>query len=275
MNDPHPNFSGIYYGLAAAEYHAVEALSSSGVKKLLKSPSHYRFERDHPSEPTAAMTLGTAIHSIVLEQQESAQRIAVLPPLNRRTKDGRAELDAFITANKGKLLLSQEEFDRAIRCAAAVMEHPAAAQLLDGGERELSLFWTDGRYSVPCKARFDCRNRGLIVDLKTCQSAAPDDFSRSIATFGYDVQAAHYFSGAEHVLNETPEGFVFIAAETEEPFAVACYVLGRQSIHVGMNKCDEALKRYQIALQTGEWPGYAAEITEINMPRYALKEVYA
>jgi exodeoxyribonuclease VIII len=90
-----------------------------------------------------------------------------------------------------------DDWFRAKACIDAVNAHPAASQLLAGAERELSLFWTDARYHVPCKARYDARNHGLVMDLKTTQDASPEGFARQAANLLYHCQAAHYFSG-EH-----------------------------------------------------------------------------
>ena len=50
---------GIYHGMPSAEYHATDALGSSGLRKLARSPRHFygaTLDPDRPvSEPTPAM----------------------------------------------------------------------------------------------------------------------------------------------------------------------------------------------------------------------------
>src|SRR5262249_51861586 len=150
-----------------------------------------------------------------------------------------------------------ETYDRVRFCAEAVRKHPAAALLLrEATERELSLFWYDGRFGVPCKARIDLMSFGGVVDLKTCVDASREGFAKSIANFDYHIQAGHYLNGAEHALDETPKFWSFIAAETEDPFAVAVYNLDRASILVGLRRIDEAMSLYKRCLDSGKWPAY-------------------
>lgn len=260
---------GVYFGLPAAEYHAEEAMSSGGIRKILQSPAHFRLMRTQPAEPTAAMQFGTVVHAGILEPDTLDTIACVAPDVDRRTKAGKEEWAQFCAESAGRIILSADDMQRARVCISAVRAHPAAAKLLDGGHRELSLFWHDGEYGVPCKARFDAYNRRIIVDVKTTTDASPDAFARTIASFKYHVQAAHYVSGAEHVLNESPDAFVFIAVESEPPHAVACYALPANAILAGRHLANIGLERYRDALLAGVWPGYADTVEMIELPRWA------
>lgn len=260
---------GLFRDLPSATYHTIEAMSASGTKKMLRSPQHYVLARTQPSKPSAAMEFGTAVHAGVLEPETFNDAVVVAPEINKRTAAGKAEAEAFAAAHAGKVVLSPEDWERCAQTIAAVRKHPAAAQLLNGGDRELSLFWRDGKYNVPCKSRFDAFNHNIVIDLKTCQDASPETFARTIAQYLYHLQAAFYFSGAEHVLNATPAAFAFIAVETEPPFAVACYVLPANGILAGAHLANIALERYAAALASGEWPGYSETIEVIKLPKWA------
>jgi exodeoxyribonuclease VIII len=267
-----PEFApGVVAGMPFDVYHATEALSASGAKKLLRSPMHYRLERDQPGEPTDAMNFGTAVHVGVLEPDQFDARICCAPKVDRRTTVGKATWEKFVADSAGKLVLAQDAFDRARRCVDAVHAHPAARRLLDGGERELSLFWHDGKWKVPCKARYDLRSHGGITDLKTCQDASPEGFGRAIASFQYHLQAAIYVSGAEHLLDASPQFFAFIAVESEPPHAVGCYALPGNAILAGIHLMNRAMSRYAAAIESSSWPGYADTIETIQLPKYALR----
>lgn len=274
MNAPDRILDGLMRDLPAEVYHAHEALSNGGAKKILRSPQHYRLMRTTANEQTAAMQLGTCCHTGILEPDRFASTVVQAPELNRRTNVGKADYEAFCAAHAGKIILSADDMKRAQACISAVRAHPAAMKLLTRAEVELSLFWRDGRYDVPCKARWDARNHGGVIDVKTCADASPEGFSRAIGSFLYNLQAAFYFSGGEHVLGETPTFFCFIAVETEPPFSVACYELDTPSILAGMNLADEALRRYAEALQTGQWRGYPETIQRINAPRWMLRDMF-
>lgn len=262
---------GVFYGLPAADYHRREAMSASGAKKMLRSPQHYKLMRDTPSVPTAAMEFGTVVHAGVLEPGTFGEVVAIAPEVDKRTKDGKAEWGAFAAANAGRIILSADDHSRALACVAAVRAHPAASKLLDGGEREMSLFWNDGRYKVPCKARYDAFNHGGVIDLKTTQDASPEAFGRSCATFLYHAQAAMYLSAGEHALNATPRFFAFICVESEPPHGVACYILPSAAIQAGAVLINIALERYAAALASGQWPGYSETIDALPFPKWALR----
>lgn len=267
-----PAFSpGVFTDMPAADYHAIEALSASGGKKLRQSALHYKLMRDTPSVPTATMDFGTVVHAGVLEPHLLDNVCAVAPMVDKRTTIGKSEWAAFTQANQGRIILSPGDYKRALACIAAVRAHPAAAKLLDGARTEVSLFWTDAKYQVPCKCRWDGINRGGGFDLKTTQDASPEGFSRTIASYEYHAAAAHYISGAEHALNESPRFFAFIAVESEPPHAVACYALPSNAILAGQRLVAIALERYAEALTSGKWRGYPGTIDSIQLPRWALR----
>lgn len=143
--------------------------------------------------------------------------------------------------------------------------------MLDGAEVEKSLFWMDGQYNVPCKARYDAWQSGIIIDLKTTTDASRDEFARTIANYTYHAQAAMYCSGAEHALDRSPDAFVFIAVESEPPHAVACYQLPNAAILAGMHLVSRAQARYAEVLASGKWTGYPETIEVIELPRYAMR----
>ena len=252
--------------MPAAEYHATEAMSSGGARKILQSPAHYRLMRDTPNEPTPAMEFGTAVHAGVLEPARYGELVAVGPNVGTRTK----VWTEFVAAHPGVVCLTPDDADRAARCIAAVRAHPAAARLLFDAQVELSVFWHDGQYGVPCKARFDIFNLGGMADLKTTGNASVEAFARTCVEYLYHVQAWHYWSGAEHVLDASPEFFAFIIVEKDPPHGVAVRTLGRASLMKGARLLDEALARYRDALATGTWPGYPDRIESFELPRYAL-----
>ena len=67
---------GIYLGLSNEEYHADGAISSTGIKDLLKSPYRYWYFSDMNPDPnkeerinTSSTKLGTAFHTLILEPE--------------------------------------------------------------------------------------------------------------------------------------------------------------------------------------------------------------
>lgn len=279
---------GIWDGLPAETYFAVEALSQSGAKKIRKSCADYKLSREQKLEATDSMELGTAIHTGVLEPSEFDKRVCTIDDdapkkptsAQRRAKKPSPDTvaavawwDEFEARTAGRIVLPRQDFDRARRAIESVLAHPAAAALLAGAVVERSLFWRDRLYGVPCKARLDAWSVGsILVDLKSCRDASPESFPKTVADFEYHAQAAHYTSGCAHAMaGEIPSAFVIIAVETEEPYLTGVYQVPDDAIRAGEHLMSIALERYAKARETGRWPGYAPTIETLRMPRWALR----
>ena len=260
---------GVYHGMPAADYHAIDALSASGAKHLLRSPAHYLAQKEKPMEPTAAMRLGTAVHTMILEPEKADIEIARAPKVDKRTKVGKETLELFERENAGKLILDADVYDKAAAIADAVAKHPVARELLKDGQAETSMLW-EAHDGIPCKARFDYYKGDGIIDIKTTQDASPDAFARSIAGFKYHMQAAHYLQGYREVTGWDADHFTFIAVETEAPYAIGIYTLDEGSLMSGRILMEKAARAYRTAQEPAAWQGYSPNPMTISVPSWAL-----
>jgi hypothetical protein len=259
----------IDYGMPHAEYLAVPAMSSSGIKRFLRSPAHYRV--GFTSIDASAAAVGTATHLAVLEPARFDTEVAVSPRFDKRTKAGKIEFDQWAAAHAGRVVITADEWQSVRLMADAVRSHPAAEALLQVGVAEVSMMWADAATGVSCKSRADwLRPDGLLVDLKTGRDASPTGFARAIGQYGYALQAAWYLAGARAVLREEPAGFVFIAVEKEPPYAVGVYALDASSVDAAADRIASALVRLRECEQTGRWPAYSSLVETINAPSWAL-----
>lgn len=278
-----PFREGIFDNLPGELYYPVDAIGSGALKVLAtKSAGHYRVECDTPSPPSPAMVFGIAVHIGTLEPDTFATRVKPMPTgLNLRKPSDRiiaAEFRADV-AKSGAIALSRPDFDRCLRVCAAIRAHPGAARLMDGATFERSLFWTDAKFGVPCRARWDVFKPtpygAIVADVKTCRDASPEEFGRDAANLLYPAQAGHYTSGGQHLLPDVPiTDFVFIAAESEPPHAVACYRVDVAGMASGMHTADLAYSRYREAMQSGRWGFYPDTIETLALPRWALRHNY-
>jgi hypothetical protein len=262
-----------------AEYHARPEVGSSQLKEILRSPAHfftkYRAPDRVPFDPTPAMQFGTVVHSAILEPDTLASVVIAMPDdaPDKRSKDGKAWHEAFAREANGRIILSADRYADAIACANTVRADATCAALLSDCEFEQSGFWIDSESRVPCKFRPDAikRNRSIIVDVKTTADASADAFSKSIANFRYDLSAAHYLEGSLQAFDSQPHSFVFIAVETEPPYALACYRADPTVTSKGDHDRRRALKRYAECDASGVWPGYDAGIWPISLPKWARR----
>ena len=259
-----------YSNLPASEYHSWDALSASGAKMLLRSPAHYLAAKEKEREPTPAMKFGTLVHAMVLEPETVDAEFIAQPKLDKRTTAGKQQAELFAATNAGKTIVDFDDFQRAQRVAESVRSHHLYNDLLKGASVEQSFRWE--QHGVPCKARMDAIQGPVIVDLKTTQDASPDGFARTLASLKYYVQAAHYLDGYMHETGMEAKDFIFIAVETEAPFAIGIYNLDMVALEAGRHKMALAAEAYKASQSMTAWKGYAPQITTLSVPAWVNYE---
>ena len=257
-----------------ADYHRHSAVSKSHLDQIVKSPLHYWARYLDPNrvtpEPTPAMAIGSAVHTHVLELDTWDARYVTAPDgIDRRTKAGKAEWDAFQTAATGRTVLAKADAQLVMRMGHSVFAHPAAAMLLAmPGKAETTHMWTDQATGLRCKCRPDwlTDDGSLIVDLKTTEDASPLGFRKSIANFRYFVQASWYLDGVQHATGKRPDQFIFLCVEKKPPFACAVYAADAEMIQVGAEAAARDLDVLATCKQANAWPGYSDQVETISLP---------
>ena len=266
--------------LSMSDYQGLNALSRSGVCDLLKSFNSYAWNKANPKERTAAMKLGSAIHDYVLERDTFGQRYAVAPVCDRRTKEGKAIYEEFLSKSEGLESLSTDDFNVCAEIGKACENHPVAHKLLKSKDREISLvgeYVIDGEI-IAVKCRFDLLltidGLSYACDLKSCQSAILDDFSKDITNMNYHVQAAFYLDMLNAYLyknnREPAQSFMFIAAEKSGPFEVAVYDIDQASIELGRELYKKGIKNLVDSVKKDKFRGLSNEIKSIGVKTWAF-----
>jgi hypothetical protein len=256
------------------DYHAHAAISKSHLDQVAKSPLHYWARYLDPNrvvpEPTPAMAIGSAVHTHVLElDQWDARYVSAPDGIDRRTKAGKAEWEAFTAAATGRTVLPKADADLVMRMAQSVFSHPAAAMLLAlPGKAETTHMWTDAATGLQCKCRPDwlTDDGRLLVDLKTTEDASARGFAKSIAQWRYHVQASWYLDGIEQATGTRPEQFLFLCVEKKAPYAVAVYAADAEMIAAGAQAAARDLDVLATCKAAGAWPGYSDQIEPISLP---------
>jgi hypothetical protein len=268
---------GVYYDMPAEKYHATMALSAGALKQLKQSPAHLYGKQLDPDRPMGddkpeQFRFGSLAHTLLLEPGKFADEYLVKPAgIDERTKEGKA----WAAENAGRDIVTQQDYDTAMRMAQRMSELPDVARLLGGeGGNEVSIFWIDPEYGFLCKCRPDrlaLREVGAVVfDYKTCQDASPGGFSRACANYDYHLQADWYTRGVRQAFGDVL-GFVFGAIEKEYPHACATYMLDDVAMQLAAAKNDELRKVYAECLRTNQWPSYSdGTLQTISLPKWAL-----
>jgi len=259
------------------EFHA---FSQSRLKHMT-SINAYVEEYKEPFEPTIDTIIGDVVHLSVLEPQVPLMdRFSVIPEVNRRTKDGKAEYERFEAQCKAlnKQPISAENLAVAERMAENVKAHPLVQNLMEGADTEVPLIWWDEDTSFACKGLLDIvrYEKRIIADLKTAPSCDVDAFARQMGNLGYYLQPPMYIDGLAWTLECDPDEitFVWVIVEKKPPYEVAVYPYGQHSIDLGRMEYKRRLK-YARRFIDGDLPWLGKPITEetLELPVYLQKQL--
>lgn len=251
------------------EYRALPALNWSRLKSLRVSPLRYQHDLAHPREDSTAFRIGRAVHTIVLEGHATYhQRYAVYPGPVRRGK----EWEAWRADHLGHEILNGAEAEKALACAAAMLEHPVARRHLTEGAAEQVITWTDPDYDVPCKGRVDLSlSHGRLVELKTAADIHPRRWPAQCHRYGYYGQLAYYYDGlvASGVVQDDSPEPIMVAVETQAPHDVVVWAVPRDVLEHGRGEYKRLLELYCECRDSGHWPGQCEAELTLSVPAYA------
>ena len=281
---------GIVHDMPADEYHAVPALSASGLKALARSAWHYK---NRPNiKPTRPMLRGTLAHCAVLEPHAMAERYVVVPAdaprrpsvaqLNAKkpSDDSRAAMSwwaDFTASAEGRQIVSAEDYAITQMQLQALADEPTIAGILKEGHGEVSVFWRCKRTGVYCKARPDWMTpatgrRVTLLDLKSTADESPNGFGRAAARMGYHLQRSHYVDGVQQATGWKVDEFVFAAVTSAPPVLAVPYFLTDAIKEQADDERAELMDRYARCMESGHWPAYGQGLQMLDFPAYAKRD---
>lgn len=283
------DYDGLVYGLEETTYHRLPGLSSTGAKKILKSPAHYKHYASQPEEPKAEFDLGSAVHSKVLGV---GAQIAVYPDGNGPEWfefEGK-ELDNVLASNGAISTKAAKAFEADARenglipvkratarvvniMVESVLANDTARALFERGKSEVSMFATDPDTGVRMRGRLDSEGPEL-GDLKTMSGEASESgFAKQVFNLGYEVQYGWYDHLYELITGER-KPWLFVVVEANAPYLTNVHVLSEDARRIGIEKAKAARERYAECVASGTWPGYrnrnGGPIGIIDVPMYAI-----
>lgn len=263
------------YDLTNAEYHADPvpggSLSSSGAKLLVppSAPALFRYRLDNP-EYRDIFDFGSAAHKVVL--QDETALLDVIDAADWKTKAAREARDT--ARAEGRIPVLPHERDQVDAMADKIRQHPIASALFrpGSGKAEQSMFWRDQVTGQMLRCRPDWLpnqvdgKRLIVPDYKTAHSAERDAFSKSVASFGYHMQAAFYLDGIRALGVELDPAFVFVVQEKTPPYLVNVFELDMIAINIGRELNRRAIDTYVECKASDNWPGYATDVQVVSLP---------
>lgn len=279
---------GLIKDMSFADYHAVDAMSASGMRQLARSPWHYR--NRVPTIPTRAMLNGTLAHCAVLEPDTLVSRYVVTPddaprrPTAAQWNAKKPSPDSiaamawwtdFKRKCEGRDIVAAEDYSITQQQLDAISADIELSELFSVGYSESSLFWVDKKTGVYCKARPDHvridSNTVKMADLKTTADDRPAMFGKSAASMGHHRQRAHYINGFERITGCHVTDFVFAVVSSVPPVLAVPYRLVDEVVQQGEDECAELLELYAECCKRDHWPSYSPAERMIDFPKYAKR----
>ena len=269
----------IVENLPALAYHSDEAVGSSLIRKLQTStPMHAKAMMETPMS-SPAMSLGTALHAAMLEPENDLAQAVVSPDIDKRSKAGKEEHAAFELANQGRCIITADQDQLLQGMTIACLKDWRIKHALSACKRrEVSVFGSIGGH--PAKARLDAWNgHGMVCDIKTTRDLACD-FEKSIANFGYGLQAAWYREvlrsvfASEGRLMPDDFSFVFLVVETAFPHGTAVYRMSDEVMDCYSDRLVELQKQWWECVLKNEYKGWPqTDVVDISLPAWAMKKL--
>ena len=257
------------YKMSNKDYHNYPAYSSSDIKKVASSTlAHWKNE---VRKESAAFDLGSSVHSLILEPELN---LVIEGPDNRRGKDWKTTKEAADFA--GKILLPRKEYQLAEQMAQAAMFTPHVAEIINDTHaiKEASYFATDSVWgrdtALKCRPDGLLPNKNLMFDIKTCQDASPNGFSKAVRDYSYCVQASFYKFCME-LQGFTIDRFLFICIEKQNPFIVQVHELSGEYLNHSKKRMINTLKVMKRADMTGNYSTGWPEVNTIALPSWMVK----
>lgn len=250
------------------EYRKANGVSKSDLDLISRSISHWKNKQ---VEQTRAMILGSMFHDSILLPETFESTYIIEPKINKRTKEGKAEYEAFLQENSQKVVVSDDEMNQVVGMRDKVLAHSVVKKILNGAIFEQSCFSRDMETDIDIKCRPDILRLEdcIIADLKTTQNASPLEFGKSIANYFYDKQAAFYCDILSKITEKPFTTFIFIAVEKNPPYEVAIYDASEAMIQIGRDLYRRDLNKLKAWIDGKESEGYPTHIKNIDLPNWA------
>lgn len=266
-----PTEDGIYTDITDELYHSDRgSLSSSGARTILAEGGPAKF-RHAPRVEKKEYDYGHVCHALILGEGST---IVIVDADDWRTKAAK-EIREVARAD-GKVAVLRKTYQQGEALAQAAKTHALGEVLFAEGAPEQSVYWHDDRTGARLRCRPDWMTAGgrpIQVDVKTTKSAAPRDFEKSCADYGYHQQQALYVDGlAAHGI-ETD--FLFFAVESTYPYLCSVVELPSEAVSIGRSLNRAAIDLYAQCMERDDWPGITPIIHRISLPPRAVQSAEA
>ena len=242
------------------EYQLMKGINASRLKYYYKSYTTGKLNDIKTIEETEAMKFGTAVHKMVLEQNDFWNEYRLLEtPINPKTgkaynKGTKAVLSYIDGLDKRYKYITERELNEINRIKENIVKNDVAiSELTNAPKREIAITWTDEETGIDCKALIDYLGEDYAGDLKTTKSIPYSDEQTLLAKWILSdfirtrnlLQFAFYFDGLR-ANGIDMKYFSVILAQNNENFDVAVCRLSEESLEIGRKMYRKALMNTEL-----------------------------
>ena len=228
-------------------------LSSSLIKKLLKSPKSFHYTVQYGDPVTTALLMGRLLHLSVLEPQEF-DKYTFVDCQSRVAKKYKDYVKNNI--DRKHTIFTMKEKTETERLQDALYRNEQAMKLLTKCDYEVPEIGYIGGLPFRGKADILCKDR--LVDLKT--TANIEMFTDKYSSYGarklnYDVQVFIYCT----LFNKSYKEFKFLVID-KQTLDIGIFDVSKEFFESGKEKTFEAIGRYKQFFQE-----------EVDLDSYTLR----
>jgi len=271
-------------------YHRGPGVSSSGLKRMTKSP--WAYQHGGQEEETDAMALGTLCHTALLEPEKLNEELFALLPTDENGKDIRRDkrtkaYQEFLADIGERIQVRHRDWETAQKTAASVRSHPAFMAWMESDAEhfaEVSVYWLDPASGVLCRCRPDLltipRDDALPLtcwDLKTTKDSGYSAVQFHGEKYGHwPLQASFYTEGLRQFF-QREASFNIIAAERDGAMETNIYQYEAQGCvtpigQIGRAQVREALDKVAACTESGQWPRQQEGIADMEPSAFLSRQ---
>lgn len=262
-----------------SDYLEDEAIGSSGIVAVRRSPAHFKRGHNGPKKDTADW--GTMVHTYLLEPKRFMNNAIDEPKEAWRGMRPKWQQHFDDCEEKGLLCMKVRDImalpvaerssgyregvinvtpDQSFKLAGIMKSIKANGfeNLLEGEKEHSGYAELSSGIKVKIRPDVKCAKEHRIVDVKTTQDCRA--FNYDVGKYSYHIKAAWYLAIANMIEKKIPFcKFTWLVVETESPYACMKYSMeiGSEEYAVGHTQATHALAVYKACLDTGEYPGYS------------------
>lgn len=262
------------------EYHDIRnAVHSSSLKHMLKSPHAYMYYAKNPIVPTKQMKLGTIAHHIFLYGWDYFKSQYVIMPkfkgytLNGKETHSMNALSVKIQYDEWRSslpedvkIVDQEELNKTQNMMESISNHDFVMAFIKGAKTEHKKIWRDPITGLLCVSSDDLLNFDLDAwgDFKTTNNCDWDHFRRNGAEGrDYYFQESFYDQGIIQTHGRSMKERVWIACENVPPFEVRVHYVDPYYSEVGHIQVRKAMSALSHSIKNDYWK-MAQRIIEVG-----------